>query len=660
LDKSDNLYKITAASTRQPSECLDKLRKTYDKTKREDDLKKLNRSALEEFYPQETPKSTATTHVARGHVSTYAVTPVELAQQVSTAARAANAVQIAASLAASLPAQGIGANAAFGYMNDVTGKVDALERVPLVIGYSESNDEDASNGHVGFGWLLGPKVVLDANNKALALEHNLVPYDLTADVSMPGWWPYFDITYNSSWAPDWRTKSLPDIPICSKDSLTLRVQKPLSRGDLDGITTLLLTYLISPKVDIVSIGRIDPEIVSACANSVTFLIQGSNLWRTQAAYLLGSPAQAIQVLPDMAGIAATFDMSSLPQRPFSYAPAQIVLSTPSGLTSSYITIDGSRLADPKCGGEGISPKQRKPGVDEEQEQTVFLHDNCKDTATTTISGFGNLSPSQFTAKLIMKGSSDFREEEFGEKYTIKQLCNALKKSKIPDKSEKCETLKDLNQLLRDADLYSKITKASDLKPSEYSTYLTELKETYDKTGPSDFREEEFRNKSIIQLCGALKDSGIQYEKCDTVEDLNELLRDEYLYKKITAVSDRQPSEKLTELQKTKEGDDLEKLNRYALEEFYPQQTPKKDLNQLLADRTEKENDLKKLNKIALEEFYPQQTPKGTMKNDVTLAATAISQSTPGGLSLCNSRHCVRLWLSTQRSKSHAPIKVQTE
>jgi hypothetical protein len=71
-------------------------------------------------------------------------------------------------------------------------------------------------------------------------------------------------------------------------------------------------------------------------------------------------------------------------------------------------------------------------------------------------------------------SLDFHEEEFGNKYTIKQLCDALKKSKIPDKHEKCDTLKDLNQLLRDADLYKKITAVSDRQPSEDLTNLYNL------------------------------------------------------------------------------------------------------------------------------------------------------------------------------------------
>ena len=294
-------------------------------------------------------------YAARGRPSTYAVTPVELAQHVSTAARAGSAVQIAASLAAILPAQGLGGNAALGFSRAVTGKADALERIPLVVGYSEPGDtlDETSKEYPGFGWLLGPKVVIDPQHKALALEHNLAPYDLTADVVMPGWWPYFDIQYQSEWAPNWRDGALASVTSTTA-AKAMHVPRRHSRGDLDGIITLVLNQMGSPRVEIASIGRVEPNIVSGCAKQVTMLIQGTNIWRTQAAYLEGMPALAVSVLPDMAGVSATFDVSQLPQRPAQFTQPKLTLATPNGWASTSITIDGSRLADKQCGDEGLA------------------------------------------------------------------------------------------------------------------------------------------------------------------------------------------------------------------------------------------------------------------------------------------------------------------
>ncbi|GAF94539.1 unnamed protein product, partial [marine sediment metagenome] len=118
----------------------------------------------------------------RGRVSVYATSPIELVQRVSSVARAANALEFAAALAATLPVKGVGASGTLGYTRSATGKVDALERVPLVVGFSEPNQSGTTQvGGVGFGWLLGPEVILNPEKQALELEHRVKPYSLTAD-----------------------------------------------------------------------------------------------------------------------------------------------------------------------------------------------------------------------------------------------------------------------------------------------------------------------------------------------------------------------------------------------------------------------------------------------------------------------------------------------
>jgi hypothetical protein len=50
-----------------------------------------------------------------------------------------------------------------------------------------------------------------------------------------------------------------------------------------------------------------PEAIATCADSVTFLVHGTNVWRSSVAYLNGLEAKKVEVLPDMAGLKVTFE-----------------------------------------------------------------------------------------------------------------------------------------------------------------------------------------------------------------------------------------------------------------------------------------------------------------------------------------------------------------
>jgi hypothetical protein len=277
--------------------------------------------------------------IARGRISTYAVSPVALAQRVSSVARVADALQLAASLAATVPSSGVGGSLGVGYMRSVTGKVDAIERIPLVIGYSGYTGDAAAPRASGFGWLLGPRVVLDPERKALALEHNLAPYDLTADISMPGWWPYVDFHVKSAWAPNWQKQRGQVMTTDDKSERAIRLKMRHSRGDLDGITTLVLQGQGGPRVQTASIGNVEPRTVSDCASDVTFLVRGTNIWRARDAYLQGQPGQSITVLPDMAGISVKFNVDKLLG---GSGDGLLVIATPDGLATTNIAIRGDR------------------------------------------------------------------------------------------------------------------------------------------------------------------------------------------------------------------------------------------------------------------------------------------------------------------------------
>lgn len=374
---------------------------------------------------------------ASGETYAYAVTPAELAQHLSTATRMGSATQVAASLSALLPAHGAGVSTALGYSRAAVGKIDTLERVPLIVGFSHASGKDKSkwkpdasvsdNGF--FGWLLGPKVVIDPEKKQLLLQHELAPYDLTVDLVAPGWWPRFDVEYCGTWGITTTSNSMGargetgiaawpcDTGTETRNSTT---EKRISRADLDGITGILLKNDDHPRLDLASITRVEPSVISGCSGKVTLLVEGSRVWRTQSAYIGGLQASAISVLPDMAGIAATFDISQLPQRPGQFVQPKLTLATPDGLAQTRLSIDGSRLAAKQCGDEAVvkaSADDGAPVIKSISPATVYA---CDDKLRLLVQG-RNLGDQETDKAIVYLGtiaSDDKRTKYLGKDLEI--------------------------------------------------------------------------------------------------------------------------------------------------------------------------------------------------------------------------------------------------
>ena len=296
----------------------------------------------------------------KGRMSVYAASPIELVQRVSSVARAANALEFAAAMAATLPAKGVGAEGTLGYTRSATGKVDAMERVPLVVGFSESNNSDAGNTQTpAFGWLLGPKVKLNPENQTLELEHRIAPYSLTADVSIPSWWPYLKITSQSAWAPNWQKETILDETQVNKKAIPVPMRH--NSADLDNITDLMVARFSGQLMEIAEIERIEPNIVSRCAGKITFLISGMNLWRSSEVYLMGQKGTNVKVLPNMAGISVNFDIGTLPQPSSADTNKETTLTvwTRNGVATANVLITGKKSNANGC----VENSPTKPDTD---------------------------------------------------------------------------------------------------------------------------------------------------------------------------------------------------------------------------------------------------------------------------------------------------------
>ena len=243
-------------------------------------------------------------------VAVYQVGPRNQAQTVSTVARAAEAISLAASIAGKIPAGGIGVDGNIAYGRSAIGKADALERVPLVIAFAEAAAVNPKGAVTmpSFGWLMGPRTTLDARKKDLRLEQVLTTHDLSVDLSVPGWWPYLYLQPETAWAPTWGQGEITGQSGEAAEQIPVRLAP--SGADFDNLTAYLVgaSAVRSPFIR-----DITPPALSICATDVTLQIVGTDLWRADKIVIGGKLIDdKISVLPDMRGISVTLGDATFP------------------------------------------------------------------------------------------------------------------------------------------------------------------------------------------------------------------------------------------------------------------------------------------------------------------------------------------------------------
>lgn len=238
-----------------------------------------------------------------GKPSVYQVGPKQQVQIVSTEARAAEAFALAASVAAQAPPQGIGGNAGFNFARSALGKVDALERVPLVVGYGDALQASgpSQDGRAGpvFGWMMGPRAVVDSEHQKLIWQQGLRPQELSVDLIVPGWWPYLTIVASSTWSPDWAGRG--GKAGTEGEMRRLKVMLSPTSADYDQITNQILggSSLKLPYVQDVL-----PRRLPACASGIAIQLRGPQLWRADKVVIGGAiyDQTAVEVLPGLEGV----------------------------------------------------------------------------------------------------------------------------------------------------------------------------------------------------------------------------------------------------------------------------------------------------------------------------------------------------------------------
>jgi hypothetical protein len=245
-------------------------------------------------------------------VRSYSVLPTELAQRLGVTTEASQSIQTALSIGAQVSAV---ANASLGagYLSQSDVRAQALAREPLVVGFagSEPGVIAKTGGRGYFGWLFGPEYVVK-DSRTLALQQGVHSYGVNADVSFPGWWGYVDLNISTAWISNWQsTDTLPTSLTNDHSVIHKRVSLPVTDSTYESLTSFIAAKPFGPQNSHIFISYVSPTLISACSSNVTFQIGGTNIWRADNIYLGGVKAKTINVLPDMNGIAAEFDMNAV-------------------------------------------------------------------------------------------------------------------------------------------------------------------------------------------------------------------------------------------------------------------------------------------------------------------------------------------------------------
>ncbi len=276
------------------------------------------------------------------HVAIYDVSPREQVQQVSTTARAADAIGLAAALSGQIPSSGFGADGNIAYSRSATGKADARDRAPLVVSFAEARDSEVTPA--AFGWLLGPRVTLDPRKQALVLEHQVKPYELSADLSVPGWWPYFGLFTQTAWSPDWRSTTGAILNGRAAATRTVKVSMTPNPSDLAALTGLLSG---DSSMRLAFISSVTPTLVSPCADT-QLQIEGENIWRASEVVIGGRlfGVDKVSVLPDMGGVLVKVDAGAYPS--VEAGNVKITVLTPYGPATGAIALRSFKDEDGSC------------------------------------------------------------------------------------------------------------------------------------------------------------------------------------------------------------------------------------------------------------------------------------------------------------------------
>ena len=188
----------------------------------------------------------------------------------------------------------------------------AMQRQPKVLGFASNQQKimDDETPYTHFGWLIGPSANIKNDSK---LKQKPVYHALSAVVSLPSWWTTVSAKITTCWLAKPKNKILQEKQAFALDQLEvpswLLSILPGTSNEIE--RKLGYTIRRVPFVEFVSNKQHFGELYVG-QNQAKILIKGKELWRSTVVTLGSQRSNKIEVLPDMNGIIATFDIIDIP------------------------------------------------------------------------------------------------------------------------------------------------------------------------------------------------------------------------------------------------------------------------------------------------------------------------------------------------------------
>lgn len=207
---------------------------------------------------------------------------------------------------------------------------NAVERNPLVVGFSADLLDPSREDIASFGWLLGPQLELSAGDADAKFTQRPVHNPLNAIVSVPSWWRSMRV----SLVPFWLTRDGECVTVdgnklsCELVSSVIQGAEPKGDdkqakgsdgrvsfevalpGDERGVQEILLPDA-GLEAPMVFRDRMETPTVRA-GQPAAIVIPGRHLWKNSTVTLGAQTAERVSVLPDASGIIAKFEVVRWP------------------------------------------------------------------------------------------------------------------------------------------------------------------------------------------------------------------------------------------------------------------------------------------------------------------------------------------------------------
>jgi hypothetical protein len=281
-------------------------------------------------------------------VDPYAVTPKESIERIADLGISAARQELL--LSAALTAGTVGVESALQEIEEMESQRQAVRRQPLVVGFAtqgapiSANNANGNDEITEFGWILGPRFAPRFGGDAgFDFFHKVNQVPLAAVVSVPAWWLTASVEVHTCWSD---VKTVDDT-LCATPMKKVKMEVKLP-GDAEEVARALFPIARRPQPYLYR-GSPDLEI----GRSEKIVIYGENLWRNPVVWLGSQPATDVEILPDMKGIAASFEKV---QQPAGWTAEQT-----SGWAAVWVwTSEGNAVAgDVRLFKPAVAPKANK-------------------------------------------------------------------------------------------------------------------------------------------------------------------------------------------------------------------------------------------------------------------------------------------------------------